>query len=103
MSIKKSICTALIAATVVLSMCALSASAKPTYGSKVNTAGWGKYGVAWTSSTGDTVGARIVIFGDVSDLTKTSYAQTEQVSGPRFSTAYVAHTVNGKGYANYKK
>ncbi|GKU77287.1 hypothetical protein [Paenibacillus sp. L3-i20] len=72
-----------------------AAHAAPTWGSTVNVSGIGKYGFAWTKDAGQTVGARIVINGEVSDVTSTGYAQTDQVDGWSYNIAYINHSVNG--------
>lgn len=81
----------------------LGVQAAATYGSTVNIGGLFKYGYAWTSESGKTVRARIVIGGDLSDITATGYAQTEQISSTAGKIAYINHYSNGTLIASYEK
>lgn len=100
---KKFLCTALLATTIILPITTLSASASSNYGSDVKRNVASTYGYAWTQSPDDICRARIVIMGQTSDITKPSYAQTNQVSGTSLNKAYINHYVNEGLIASYTK
>lgn len=103
---KRSIKAKILGATIGIGLllCSqIAAIASPTYGSDVTTSGIYKYGYAWTRSSGQSVRARIVIGGALSDKNDFGYVQTQQIHDLYYCTAYIAHWANGVEIANYTK
>lgn len=101
----KSIKTKILACTLGLLIIGgpVAVKASATYGSKVNIGGVYKYGYAWTKLRGSVVRTRIVIGGDVSDVTLKDSAPTEQVSSWYTKTAYINHYVGSRCIASVRK
>lgn len=61
----------------------------------VTNSGARKYAVVATSTDGTDARASVVIEGSESDVQRVGHAQTDQVRGWRWSTAYIGHGENG--------